>query len=558
MHSEKILRSDYVYSVNKIVQAFKKILSGKISGFLQFPFPILSIVIFSTQAFSQAPPPTKIDTSTIEIKSADYLEIIQRKNVSFNRLVNHVVLVQKDLTLYCDSALLFKSQNLVKVYGHVHFDQADSVQAYGDSAIYDGNTKMARLFQHVKLTDRSMTLTTDQLAYNLNTKIATYAGGGTLTDGEAVLTSETGYYYAETNDAFFKRNVKLTHPDYGLEADTLQYNTASETAYFHGPTNIFNKESTVYCEHGYYRTNSGIAVFHNNVKMHNPPQELSADSIYYNRETGIGKAYRHIIFTDTARNILQYSNIAEYDEIHNTILSTSGSVAGYIIEQDTLFIGGDTIRTIQDSLKRRTMFVYHNVRIFKSDIQGRCDSLSYTDMDSVLRMYGMPVMWSDSTQFTADTINMIMRNGDLEEIQLFSNGFIINEDDSLIYNQIKGRVIYGYFIDRELRRIKAVGNGESIYFGKDDAGGYIGVNKMECSEIYIYLNNKKFHRITFKNIPTSEFMPMPSVNVKDFQLKDFKWEYDKRPASLDELLQPANQQGSQENPSDVRSLQKDG
>lgn len=502
--------------------------------------------------------PGKKDTSRIEIKSADYLEIIQTKTEKVNRLINNVQLVQKNLTLYCDSALLFKSENMAKVYGHVHFNQGDSVHAYGDSAYYDGNTKMAILYNKVRLTDNSMTLTTDHLSYDLTNKLATYTGGGKLTDGETVLTSETGYYYAFTNDAFFKNNVVLTDPDYGLKADTLQYNTQLEKAYFHGPTTIFNKESTVYCENGYYETNSGIAVFDQHVHLINTPQELLADSIYYNRSTGIGKAYRHIVFTDTAQHVLQYSNVAEYDEIKNAIVSTEGSVAGYIVDNDTLFIGGDTIRSTQDSLKRRTMFVYHHVRIFKSDIQGKCDSLSYSDMDSVIRMYGAPIMWSDSTQFTADTIHMIIRNKTLDEIQLFTNGFIINEDDSLIYNQIKGRNIFGYFVNDELTRIKAIGNGESIYFGKDDGGGYIGVNKMECSEIYIYLTNKKFHRITFKNIPTSEFQPMPHINVKDYQLKDFKWSYDERPASLEELLTPPVQENSMEKPIEEKSLQKEG
>ncbi|MBK7038191.1 MAG: hypothetical protein IPH42_18150 [Bacteroidetes bacterium] len=109
------------------------------------------------------------------------------------------------MTLYCDSALLFKSSNMAKVYGNVHFNQADSIHAYGDSAIYDGNTKTAKLYNKVKLTDNSMTLTTDNLSYDMSTKVATYIDGGTVTDGEAVLTSEFGYYYANSNDAYFKK-----------------------------------------------------------------------------------------------------------------------------------------------------------------------------------------------------------------------------------------------------------------------------------------------------------------------------------------------------------------
>lgn len=475
------------------------------------------------------------DSNAIEIRQADYLEIIQKKNVSINKLINNVVLVQKNLTLYCDSALLYKSAKIAKIYGHVHVNQADSVHVYGDSAIYDGNTRTAHIYGNVRLTDNSMTLTTNDLLYDMSVKIATYKYGGKLTDGEAVLTSEFGYYYAFTNDAFFKKNVLLVHPKYQLEADTLQYNTQTEIAFFHGPTKISNANSTVYCNKGYYQTNTGEAVFHEKVQLDNAPQQLLADSIFYNRETGIGKAFRNIEFRDTAQNILQFSNIAEYDEIRNTINSTNGSIAGYIMETDTLFIGGDTIRSAQDSLGRKTMRVFHNVRIYKSDLQGKCDSLSYTDADSILRMFGVPVMWSDSTQFTADTIFMVMREKQLREVQLFSNGYIINEDDSLIYNQIKGRNIYGYFSENDLRKIHAIGNGESVYFGKDDGDRYIGVNKLFCSEIYIYLNDKKFHRISFRNAPDSSFTPMEGIQLQEFQLKNFDWQYNERPQSMEDL-----------------------
>lgn len=480
-------------------------------------------------AFAQA------DSNAIEIRQADYLEIIQKKNVSINKLINNVILVQNNLTLYCDSALLYKSAKIAKIYGNVHVNQSDSVHVYGDSAIYDGNSRTAHIYGNVRLTDNSMTLTTNDLLYDMSAKIATYIHGGKLTDGEAVLTSDLGYYYAFTNDAYFKHNVLLVHPKYQLEADTLQYNTQTETAFFHGPTKISNENSIVYCHKGYYETNSGIAVFHEKVQLDNAPQQLLADSLFYNRETGIGKAFRYIEFRDTAQNILQFANIAEYDEVHNTINSTDGSIAGYIMDMDTLFIGGDTIRTAEDSLGRKTMRVFHHVRIYKSDLQGVCDSLSYTDADSILRMFGVPVMWSDSTQFTADTIYMVMRAKQLSEVQLYSNGYIINEDDSLIYNQIKGRNIYGYFANNDLRKIHAIGNGESVYFGKDDDNRYIGVNKLFCSEIFIYLNDKKFHRISFRNAPDSSFTPMDGVQLQEFQLKNFDWQYDARPQSMEDL-----------------------
>jgi hypothetical protein len=299
-------------------------------------------------------------------------------------------------------------------------------------------------------------------------------------------------------------------------------------------------------------------VFHENASLDNPPQFLSADSIYYNRETGIGKAFRNIVFRDTAEQVLQYSNIAEYNEIENTILSTSGSMAGFIIDEDTLYIAGDTIRSITDSLDQRTTLVYHHVKIFKSDLQGICDSLTYTDADSTIRLFITPVLWSDSTQFTADTIVLFLRNAELDQIHLYSSGFIINEDDSLIYNQVRGRNIFGYFADEELRKIEVKGNGESIYYGKDDGGAYIGVNKLICSDIDILVEKRKFKKITFKTSPEGEFFPMDQIKPTDYMLQKFEWLYESRPQSKFDLLETPSQMLETEKPSEDKSLQKDG
>jgi hypothetical protein len=317
----------------------------------------------------------------------------------------------------------------------------------------------------------------------------------------------------------------------------------------------------VYCEDGYYESKTGLAVFNKNVRLDNPPQFLIADSIYYNRETGIGKAYRNVVFRDTAQQVLQYSNFGIYNEIDSTILSTNGAIAAYIIDEDTLFIGGDTIRVMQDSSEKKTMIVYHNVQIFKTDLQGVCDSLFYSDNDSTIRMFGLPVLWSDSTQFSSDTIFMKLKNKELEKIEMYANGFIVNYLDSLIYNQLKGRTIFGYFKDDSLYRVHAIGNGESLYFGQDDAKAYVGINYVQCSEILIKVKGNKFSRVSFNLQPVAKFTPMQLASPIDFNLQNLNWEIDIAPQNKDDLLKPVERRQPtdiQENPSEETSSQKDG
>lgn len=491
----------------------------------------------------------------ITIKQAGALEFSDKNGERTYYLLDNVILQQKEITLYCDTAYLNASANSALAIGNVHINQADSVHAYGDSVTYNGNAKIAVLHNNVRLTDRTIVLTTNQLTYYLESKTGIYTDGGQLVNGETTLVSASGYYYSNSSDAFFRDSVKLTHPEYSLQADTLQYNTAIDRAYFHGPTTIYNENSTVYCEDGYYDSKPGIAVFNKNVILTNPPQELKADSIFYNRETGIGKAYYNIVFTDTAENILQYSQFGEYDEIAQTLVSTKGSVAAYVFHGDTLFIAGDTIRIVEDSAGLKTLRVFHHVRIFKSDLQGVCDSLVYADTDSVIHMFGIPLLWSDSTQFSADTLMLFIRNSELDAIAMHTNALIVNEVDSLLYNQVAGRDIYGLFTDQELRKVEVRGNGESIYWGVDEAKRLIGVNRAVCSDIDLYIRNNTFTRITFKNLPESNFTPMQQVNIRAQQLEKFNWVPEKRPASKWELFQPAD---ATENPSEEMSSQKDG
>jgi lipopolysaccharide export system protein LptA len=496
----------------------------------------------------------------LEIVRAERLTFTERNGQKTYLLTGSVVLKQGNTLLNCDSAYLYNARNTAMAYGHVHINQADTVHVYSDSATYDGNIKIARLYENVRLTDRSMILTTDFLTYDLNTRTGIYTNGGELRNQEAVLTSNAGYYYSAIQTAHFKGNVRLNHPDYKLEADTLQYNTGTEVAWFQGPTTIYNENSTVYCEDGYYETVSGIAVFNQHVQLNNPPQELAADSIYYNRETGKGQAYGHIFFRDTSQSIIQYSERADYDELSSNITSTSGSVAGYVLDEDTLFIAADTIHVREDSTQQKTMTAYPYVRLYKSDFQGVCDSLHYSDADSLIRMFGTPVLWSDSTQFSGDSIIMLLRNKNMEEMYFRGNAFIINEDDSLIYNQIKGRLITGYFKEGNIYKIAVKGNGESIYYGKDENDRYLGVNKAVCSDIDILIKDKKFSRIHFKTMPEASFYPMQQINPAEFFLDGFKWEAERRPPNRSSLFEPAAPRIPQENenPNRFRSSQNEG
>src|ERR1043165_1097576 len=155
----------------------------------------------------------------INLINADELEYSELGGVKLRKLTGHVQLQQNDVTLFCDRSNQYLEQNLIDATVNVHIRQSDTINIYGNTLHYDGNSRQANLKGNVKLTDSHVVLTTEELDYDLNTRIANYVNGGKMINDSAVLTSKHGYYYANTSDIFFKKDVKLVHPDYVLTTD---------------------------------------------------------------------------------------------------------------------------------------------------------------------------------------------------------------------------------------------------------------------------------------------------------------------------------------------------
>ena len=184
----------------------------------------------------------------------------------------------------------------------------------------------------------------------------------------------------------------------------------------------------------------------------------------------------------------------------------------------------------------RIILAYHDVRIFKSDLQATCDSLSYSTLDSMFRLYRLPVIWSDTSQFTADTVKIQLANDKIDRIYLRVNSFIVNSPDELFFNQIKGKNSTAIFEDGELRRVRVEGNAESVYYALDDEEAYIGVNKTVCSEMMIYFGDNELEGIRFYAEPSANLFPMKKAGHEDLKMPGFSWQEEKRPKSVDDLF----------------------
>jgi hypothetical protein len=205
-------------------------------------------------------------------------------------------------------------------------------------------------------------------------------------------------------------------------------------------------------------------------------------------------------------------------------------------DKDTMYVHADTLVSVTDSTgKEKIVRAYFHVKIFKQDMQGKCDSLSYTTADSTIRLFHLPVLWSDENQLTSNYIELHMANKKPNTADLYGNCFIISMADSNKFNQIKGRNMIGFFKDNELYKVAVFGNGQTIYFAPEK-NEIIGMNKAESSDLIIFIEKRKIKKIEFLTKPSAILYPIIKAPAEEQKFRDFKWYTKSRPDNKDEIF----------------------
>jgi hypothetical protein len=151
-----------------------------------------------------------------------------------------------------------------------------------------------------------------------------------------------------------------------------------------------------------------------------------------------------------------------------------------------------------------------------------------------MRLYGTPTLWSDINQLTADSILILTGAKHMKSIELVGTGFIVSKEDSVRYNQIRGKYMKGFLTDNKLYLVKVQGNGQTIYYVKEKNSTtkkeeIKAVNRADCSDLNIYLKDNQINKINFITKPDATLFPLDQISTKELILKDFTWRAGQRP-----------------------------
>lgn len=469
----------------------------------------------------------------LRIDKADILIFGEYEGEKIRKLIGNVELTQDTTKMYCDSAYQYLDSNFVIAFGDVRIVLSAGLgrEVFADKLTYDGNEKIVDLYDNVLLRDSSVTLTTNRLTYYRQEDYGKYFTGGRIINGDNTLYSRTGYYYPKEEMTYFRKDVLLVNPDFLLQTDTLGYQTKTEIAYFLAPTYVYDSLNSMYTEDGYYDTVDDIVYLYQNPQVGDTSYTLYADTITYNENEDLGLAYGNVAVVEADTGLTLYGQYGEFHSRTEESTLTQQSFGIQIMDDDTLFLFADTLRSVKDSIRdERVFYAYYNALFFMEDLQGIADSITYFLDDSLMYFDDDPVMWSDSTQITGESMMVGFRDSKIDTMSIPKEAWIINQADSVGFNQIKGQAIRGKFKENKMDKMWVQDNAESIYFTKDDQKGkYIGMSNTKCINMYIEFADNEPERIFFLEKPSGTLFPMYEIFNKPNRLDGFRWREEERP-----------------------------
>ena len=520
---------------------------------------VILLIIFSLSVTAQNSKTPKI----IEIRQAGGSTQDQEKfpgaNILFKTSNKRVKLFHEGALIESDKAYFYSKDNYFKAMGHVVFSQGDSLQMTCNTIEYDGKTKTAIAIGNVDLKKSDMTLKTEKLNLDRVNNKAFYNTKGVVVDSASTLTSQRGTYFMAENKYRFTSDVTILNPKYIVNSEQLDYFIELNQAYLYGNSKIKGETYTILCERGFYDMQREKGIFKENATLYYDDKIIKGDSLYFESEHDYASASKNVSIIDSLNNSIITGHFGEIFKAKDSAIITRRAMAINIVGQDSLFIRADTL-VATGPQDKRILRGYYDVRILKSDLRGRSDSL-YLDQSIGLtkllsrpltnqqeqifteadRNGSNPVLWFGESQMSGDKIfllsNLVTKK--LDSLKITGNIFIIEKDTLSLdgYQQIKGGILNGAFKEGRLDNIVITKNTEMVYYLYNDEDlQLIGIDKTTCSALQMNFNDGQIENITFLVSPNGDVYPEEELPLNDRTLKGFIWRITEKPETIEDLF----------------------
>lgn len=494
----------------------------------------------------QIPKANRNQTNKVFLENADILKANEYISRDYQVLKGNVRFRRGDMYMFCDSAYFYAETSSLDAFGNVRMTQGDTLWVYSDVLHYYGDQGVAELRSNVRLENRSTTLLTDALDYEINSNVGYYFDGGTIVDNRnnTELKSQYGRYELDTKQAEFSRDVHLINDRYEMFTDMLDYNTQTHIAHITSETLIVSDSNTINTTNGWYNTSADDATLYERaVITAKDGKTLLGDTVYYNRKRNYGEARGNVVITDPTNKVILDGDYGYHDDNAHYSYVTRRARAREFSQKDTIYLHADTLCTlinhvVNDSVNDsvRVLRAFNQVRFYRNDVQGICDSLQLSEADTIINMYNHAVVWNLERQIFGDEINVHLNDSAADWAMLPLGGFMAEHLGEIYYDQLSGKKMKAWFEEKELRRLDVDGNVQVIMFPQEKDSTY---NKMVSAESsYMRLNLKpkqEVDRITMWPEVSGKVTPLYLAKKADLYLPQFQWYDALRPKSPDDI-----------------------
>jgi lipopolysaccharide export system protein LptA len=436
--------------------------------------------------------------------------------------------------------------------------QTASTTLTSNRGTYNARTKESRFTEEVIVSDPDYTIVSDDLGYNTETKLVKFLGPSVVKNDKSELRTTDGYYDSKAERAKFRKRSSIWSGDQYVEGNEMDYDRKTGLGIAVGRVMALD-------------TVQDITLWSNRATVNEQEKTLLAvekpvlrkadgkDTLHMRADTFFAAPYNQIL----ARQQAGFGKPAGKAGVGGDSTAAKGRKARR--QQEGKRASAPETRTPRSSINAvdfiaatdtarrqpagilasstdtsRAFIGFHHVVIFSDSLQARCDSLSYTQRDSTLRLMQNPVAWSRESQITGDTLLLQNDSGKIKRLFIPANAFVASRTGppaAAIFDQVQGKTLTGAFTDGTLKKIIVWPSAESIYYPKDDSERFLGVNQTSSERLTLLLGQKSLESIFLEQEVKQTMRPLGTVNLIDMRLSRFIWREKERPLSLKAIFE---------------------
>jgi lipopolysaccharide export system protein LptA len=492
-------------------------------------------------------------------------------------LYENVALIDRKMTLYNDY-IIYDAGNKVATYNTPGLLTQGDARLFSKRGTYYSDSGEMYFYDSVRVEHPDFLLKAEKLLFYSKTNRVEFLGPTLITFDDQRIYCEAGYYDIDEKFAHLQQRPQMRRGDeltladdmyfYGsdslsilvgdviysdstrrTQSDSLIYNRKLERTRWAGNVYYEDGESTVRGKELLYFNKTGNIVAANRAQFQlSEGQFLEADSTFREKDAEYSEAIGGVIWRDTIERMILYSPKIESQGEQVKTQNGRPLMVFHTEEKDSIFISADQIESKIDTVRlqidssstrldsSRALTAVGTVRIWSADFSGLCDSLVYLERDSMFRLYFDPVIWSDSSQITGDSIFLFIGNGKIRKMEALGSSMMLEQVFGPLFHQVKSKTMEAFFKNGQIQTLWAIANAEMYYYIQDEDDAFMGLQSSRSGKIKASFDTTAaIQNIKWFSEIEGEIIPIKEVDPAQYRLEGFQWRSEQKPRSKNDL-----------------------